>query len=88
MHLKQQKRYCLFSRIEYLNGYTLCVQKVIYYALKPMLWLSYCVSHYSKSLWKDRPGIMLPSSVTQKLQLSALKAVNLAYGLYTAVCSE
>lgn len=43
-------------------------------------WSSYCVPHYSKSLWKDRYGIMLPSSATEKLLRSALEAVNIAYG--------
>lgn len=42
--------------------------------------MSYCVTHYSESAWKDRYGIMLPSSATQKLLRSALEAVNMAYG--------
>lgn len=44
------------------------------------IWMSYSVSHYCKSMWKHRDGIMLPSSATHKLLLPKLDRVNIAYG--------
>lgn len=63
-----------------VNGSTPFTQKVIHFDFKLSIWMRYSVSHYCKSLWKDRDGIMLPSSATHKLLLPSLEAVNIAYG--------
>lgn len=42
--------------------------------------MSNSVSHYSKSMWKDSHGIMLPSSATRKLLPPSLEVVKIANG--------
>lgn len=56
------------------------MQKVIHLDFKLSIRMSYSVFHYCKSLWKDRDGIMLPSSATHKLLLPSSEVVNIAYG--------